>query len=95
MTAELVPLERLRRAGRLLRRSDTDMLSVLVGIRLAREHKATAEDIIITLGQTYPPEQREFLAQMVRFIADGTTGNPMLDYSIEHAVVVGEGEAEQ
>lgn len=83
----LIPTARMLNAANYMQVVDSEVASMLVGLRLAREFPEVAEDVLIhsAISPHMHAEHLDLLNRVARYIATGTTGDDRLDFVIEHS----------
>ena len=83
----MIPLARMLRAGNYLHMANSEVATMLVGMRLARQFPEVAEDALIAsaVSPFMEADHMDLLNQLASYIATGTTGDAALDFTIEHS----------
>lgn len=83
----LIPTVRMLNAAHYMQSANSEVASMLIGVRLAREFPEVAEDVLIhsAISPHMEAQHLDLLNRVARYIATGSTGDAGLDFVIEHS----------
>lgn len=86
-TRGLIPAARMHRAADYMHIAESEVATMLVGLRLAREFPEVAEDVLICMAASpyMGADSMDLLNRVARYIATGESGDARTDYAIENA----------